>query len=132
MAKRRKDRDTKEHPDPAQKKRRVGHPTHGVLESTAEAKPLAGRAVLVTGAARRIGRQIALAMARAGADVAITYRTSEGEAEHTTAQLAELGGRVLGVRCDVRDVLNVHEMVQEVVSQLGRLDILVNNAAVYE
>lgn len=105
---------------------------HGVLESTAQAKPLSGRVALVTGAARRIGRQIALALARAGADVAITFRTSERDAHHTIEQIDAGGARGLAIRCDVRDVLNVQEMVEEVGREFGRLDIVVNNAAIYE
>ena len=54
-------------------------------------KPLAGKAALVTGAAKRIGRAIALALAEAGADVAITYRNSAGEAERTADELRALG-----------------------------------------
>jgi hypothetical protein len=86
----------------------------------------------LTGAARRIGRQIALALGRAGAGIALTYRSSERDAEHTMAQLAEIGVDALAARCDIRDPLKVRETVAEVVHQMGRLDILVNNAAVYE
>ena len=95
-------------------------------------KILAGKSALVTGGARRIGRTIALALAEAGANVAITYRGSQSEAEDTVRALAEFGGEAMAVRCDVRDALNVRECVGEVASEFGGLDLLVNNAGVFE
>ena len=93
---------------------------------------MAGKLVLVTGGARRIGRGIAVAMARAGADVAITYRTSAWEARRTVRELERLGGRAMAVRCDVRSERSVRAAVGAVVRRLGGLDVLVNNAGVYE
>jgi 3-oxoacyl-[acyl-carrier protein] reductase/pteridine reductase len=93
---------------------------------------LHGKVALVTGAAKRIGREIALELARAGASVAITYNTSQRDAEKTIADLGKLGVQALAIRCDVRDELNVEETLREVVRELGRLDILVNNAAIYQ
>jgi NAD(P)-dependent dehydrogenase (short-subunit alcohol dehydrogenase family) len=93
---------------------------------------LRGKVALVTGAAKRIGREIALDLAREGANVCITYNTSEREAEKTVADLSKLGVQALAIRCDVRDALNVKETLRETVRELGRLDILVNNAAIYE
>jgi 3-oxoacyl-[acyl-carrier protein] reductase/pteridine reductase len=92
---------------------------------------LQGRVALVTGAAKRIGREIALDLARAGADVAITYNASQAEAEQTLADLAALEVDAIALRCDVRDELNVQETVREVIRDMGGLDILVNNAAIY-
>ena len=94
-------------------------------------EPLAGKSALVTGGARRIGRAIALALAQAGADVAISYRTAQPEAEQTAAEIAALGRRSLAVPCDVRSEASVRAAVGAVVSAFGRLDILVNNAAVF-
>ena len=94
--------------------------------------PLAGKAVLVTGAAKRIGRSIALRLAGAGANVAITYLGSQVEAEATLRDLAALGVEALAVRADLRDSLSIQEMVAKVVAGFGRLDILVNNAGVFE
>lgn len=94
--------------------------------------PLEGKTALVTGGARRIGRAIALALARAGADVALTYRNSRSEAQKTIEEIAVLGRRSLAVACDVRSEDSVREAVKTTVSVLGRLDVLVNNAAVYE
>jgi NAD(P)-dependent dehydrogenase (short-subunit alcohol dehydrogenase family) len=93
---------------------------------------LSGKTVLVTGAARRLGRAIALAAAEAGANVAITYRTSAREAESLVAELARHGGEALALRCDVTDETSVSEMVKEAASELGGIDVLVNNAAIYE
>jgi 3-oxoacyl-[acyl-carrier protein] reductase/pteridine reductase len=94
--------------------------------------PLSGKTLLVTGAARRLGRAIALAAAESGAHVAITYRTSEREAEALVEALAMQDVEALAVRCDVTDEKNVREMVKEVASDLGGIDVLVNNAANYE
>src|ERR1035438_4561337 len=84
--------------------------------------PLSGRVVLVTGAAKRLGRAIALASAQQGADVAITYRESEREARKLVAKLARLGVEALSVRCDVGDETSVREMVKEVARTLGGID----------
>ena len=74
---------------------------------------LSGKTVLVTGAAKRLGRAIALAAAEAGANVAITYRTSAREAESLIAELAKHGGEALALRCDVTDETSVSEMEKE-------------------
>jgi len=63
---------------------------------------LSGKSALVTGGARRIGREIALALARAGADVAITYLNSTAEAARTAEEIASLGRKALAVKADVR------------------------------
>ena len=93
---------------------------------------LAGKIVLVTGAAKRLGRATALAAARSGADVAITYLESEREARKLVGELAALGSAALAVRCNVADEMSVREMVREVSGELGGIDVLVNNAANYE
>ena len=97
-----------------------------------EEKPLARKIVLVTGAAKRLGRATALAAARDGADVAITYLESERAAHALVGELARHGGAAFAVRCDVTDETSVREMVKEVVRELGGIDVLVNNAANYE
>ena len=93
---------------------------------------LSGKSALVTGGARRIGREIALTLARAGADVAITYRNSEAEALQTSEAIESLGCRALAVECDVRSESSVRAAVHAVQQRFGRLDLLVNNAAVFE
>jgi 3-oxoacyl-[acyl-carrier protein] reductase/pteridine reductase len=95
-------------------------------------RALAGKIVLVTGAAKRLGRAIALAVARNGADVAITYLKSEPAARGLVGELAKHGGAALAVRCDITDEISVREMVKEVAGELGGIDVLVNNAANYE
>lgn len=93
---------------------------------------LSGKTVLVTGAAKRLGRATALAAAKNGADVAITYRESGREARTLVAELAKHGVEALAVRCDVTDEKSVREMVKEVAREFGGIDVLVNNAANYE
>jgi NAD(P)-dependent dehydrogenase (short-subunit alcohol dehydrogenase family) len=95
-------------------------------------KPLAGKVALVTGGARRLGRASALALAEAGADVAITFRKSAGDAGKTVADLKQAGGRALAVRCDVTDPKSVAAAVKAVVKKFGGIDILINNAGNYE
>jgi NAD(P)-dependent dehydrogenase (short-subunit alcohol dehydrogenase family) len=97
-----------------------------------EMKPLRGKTALVTGAARRLGRASALALAGAGADVAITFRKSAREARETVVDLSGLGVRAFALRCDVTDEASVRAMMKEAGRELGRIDILVNNAANYE
>jgi 3-oxoacyl-[acyl-carrier protein] reductase/pteridine reductase len=93
---------------------------------------LVGKSALVTGGARRIGRGIALALAEAGADVAITFRTSQAEAVDTARKVESFGRRALAVECDVRSEVSVRAAVTATMSRFGRLDLLVNNAAVFE
>jgi NAD(P)-dependent dehydrogenase (short-subunit alcohol dehydrogenase family) len=93
---------------------------------------LKGKVAVVTGAARRIGREIALELARAGADVAITFQTSVKDARRTMTDVTAFGGRGIALHCDVRDEASVRSMVMEVRRELGGIDILVNNAATYE
>ena len=94
--------------------------------------PLLGKTALMTGGAKRLGRCSALALARAGADVVITYNRSAREAQHTVVDLAGLGVRAFALKCDVTDEKSVRSMVREAVLELGAIDILVNNAANYE
>jgi 3-oxoacyl-[acyl-carrier protein] reductase/pteridine reductase len=94
--------------------------------------PLHGKSALVSGGARRIGREIALALARAGADVAITYRTSLAQATQTASEIEALGCRALAVECDVRSEASVRSAIAATTARFGRLDLLINNAAVFE
>ena len=87
--------------------------------------------MLVTGGARRLGRAIALAMAEAGADLAITYRESVREAEETADALQTAGANAIALRCDVTEEDSVFKMLQGAMREFGRLDILVNNAGTY-
>jgi len=93
---------------------------------------LSGKSALVTGGARRIGRGIALALASAGANVAITYRNAKSEAEQTARDLEAVGGRALAVPCDVRSETSVRAGVAATLAAFGQLDVLVNNAAIFD
>jgi pteridine reductase len=93
---------------------------------------LQGKVALVTGASRRIGRVLALALAKAGANVAITYRDSEAQAQQTRKELEALGIKAFAIRCDVRNPKAVEDAVAGVMQQFGRLDLLVNNAGIFE
>ncbi len=93
---------------------------------------LKGKTALVTGGGRRIGREIALALAAAGANVAITYLRSQREAGRTAEEIRRHGARALALSCDVRDEKSVRKAIKNAVSEFGGLDLLVNNAAIYE
>ncbi len=92
---------------------------------------LQGKSALVTGGARRIGRGIALALARAGADVAISHRNSREAAAETASEIEAVGRRALAVECDVRSEPSVRAAIAATTGRFGRLDVLVNNAALF-
>ncbi len=92
---------------------------------------LNGKSALVTGGARRIGRTIALELARAGADLTITFRESESEAKQTVRQIEALGRRAQAIPCDVRSETSVRAAIAAAAAFHQHIDILVNNAAVY-
>jgi 3-oxoacyl-[acyl-carrier protein] reductase len=91
---------------------------------------LTGRIALVTGASRGIGRAVALALAGAGADIAINYRTSADAAREVESQIAALGRRAAAVQADVALAADVARLVRTVEERLGGIDILVNNAGI--
>ena len=93
---------------------------------------LDGRVVLVTGAARRVGRAIALRFARAGCHIAVHHLSSSREAEQTAAQCRALGASAETFRADLGDPAAAAALVPEVLARLGRLDVLVNNASVFK
>src|ERR1700758_5223156 len=97
---------------------------------TAE-KLLARQVALVTGAAKRIGRSIALRLAKEGADVVGNYATSEAEAEGLASEIQSLGRRPPPQKADVSQRAEVHRMFGAVEKEFGRLDILVNNAGMF-
>lgn len=91
---------------------------------------LQGKAVLVTGASRGIGREIALELARQGANVAVNYSGSEARAQEVVAEIQALGCEAFAVQCDVANSESVTEMVKSAIERFGKLDILVNNAGI--
>lgn len=86
---------------------------------------------MVTGAAKRIGRAIALALAEEGASIVITYRSSRREAQGTVEALASHGGVAYAVFCELNDPQSIEEAVASAAGHLGHLDLLVNNAGVF-
>lgn len=90
---------------------------------------LEGRVALVTGASRGIGRATAVALGRAGAQVAVNYRSHQEEAEEVVQAIRDAGSRALLVQADVADALAVEQMVERTVEEFGKLDIAVSNAA---
>ncbi|MBT2687997.1 3-oxoacyl-[acyl-carrier-protein] reductase [Bacillus sp. ISL-47] len=91
---------------------------------------LEGKAALVTGASRGIGREIALGLAKQGADIAVNYSGSEKRANEVVDEIKALGRNAFAVQCDVSDSESVANMVKETIEKFGKLDILVNNAGI--
>ncbi len=89
---------------------------------------LKGKVAIVTGAGRNLGRAIALSLAEAGANVAVTSRTLS-EIRRTEQEIKEKGQKALAISMDVTDLNKVERAVQKIASEFGRIDILVNNAA---
>lgn len=97
---------------------------------TESQKQFSGRAAIITGATRGIGRAIALELARRGADVAFNYAKSAEAAESLTKEIEALGVRALASQCDVANTEAAAEMVKQVKETFGRIDFLVNNAGI--
>ena len=96
-----------------------------------QVKKLAGTVALVTGGAVRVGRAIALALAADGADVVIGYQRSSAAARATVAALESQGTRAVAIRADLAVPSEARRLVAETARRLGRLDLLVNNAAIF-
>jgi NAD(P)-dependent dehydrogenase (short-subunit alcohol dehydrogenase family) len=90
-----------------------------------------GKVALVTGAAKRIGRSVALRLAAEGADVIVNYRSSKAEADDVVAQITAMGRRSIGVQGNVAKRSDVLALFAAVEKEFGRLDILVNNAGIF-
>jgi NAD(P)-dependent dehydrogenase (short-subunit alcohol dehydrogenase family) len=96
------------------------------------AMQIEGKTALVTGGAHRLGRLFVLALAEAGADVAINYRSSRAAAWSTQQEVTALGRRAIAVRADVSRPAAVRRLVDAARTAFGRLDILVNSASLFE
>jgi 3-oxoacyl-[acyl-carrier protein] reductase len=94
------------------------------------APDLNGHTALVTGGSRGIGAAIAVALAEAGAAVAVNYRERAGDAEAVAAKIKSMGGRAIAVAADVSQAASVASMVDQATAALGAIDILVNNAGI--
>jgi len=90
-----------------------------------------GRRVLITGGAKRLGREISLALARRGADVVVHFHSSPGPAEALCEEIRRLGGRAIPVQGDLAEERDVEAVFREARDTLGGLDLLVNNAAIF-
>src|SRR3990172_7970375 len=90
---------------------------------------LTGRVALITGGSRGIGRACSLRLAEAGADIVINYVTSQSAAERVAEEIQALGRNVAVVKADVSQQVDIQSMIEFVGETLGRLDILVSNAA---
>jgi pteridine reductase len=93
---------------------------------------LEGMVALVTGGALRIGRALALALAGRGAAVAVHYGNSAAAAAETVASIRDSGGRAEAFQADLRDISLADQLIEQAAKRLGRVDILVNSAAVFE
>ncbi len=91
-----------------------------------------GKVALVTGGARRLGRELALGLARAGADVAVNYHRVATEAQEVVREIEALGRRGVAVPADVASGADVRSMLEAVTAQLGGLHIVVNSASTFE
>jgi NAD(P)-dependent dehydrogenase (short-subunit alcohol dehydrogenase family) len=96
------------------------------------AQPGRARVALVTGAGRRIGREIALGMAQAGWDVAVHYRASQAEADELVHAIRALGRRAVALHADLADEHAVRALPRQAAHLLGGLDCIVNNASLFE
>ena len=94
-------------------------------------KPLEGQVALVTGAAKRIGRSIALRLAADGAAIVVNYKTSRGETETLVREIQDAKAKAAAIQADVSKRTEVEKMFAHVEREFGRLDILVNNAGIF-
>ena len=94
-----------------------------------EAKKMAGKVALVTGAGKRLGRAIALCLADEGADVVVHYGASAKEAAEVVGKIEEMGQRAVAIQANLRNVDGIRKLFLDAGNELGRLDLLVNSAA---
>jgi NAD(P)-dependent dehydrogenase (short-subunit alcohol dehydrogenase family) len=93
---------------------------------------LKGKVMLVTGGAHRVGKAIALCLAEKGADIVITYQSSESEARQTVTEITKLGVKAVALHCDQQEVDQIQGVINEISRQFDRLDGLVNCASIMQ
>jgi NAD(P)-dependent dehydrogenase (short-subunit alcohol dehydrogenase family) len=93
---------------------------------------LKGKTALITGAARRLGKAVALALAKQGANVAFTFHRSAAEAKYTLAEIQRQGAKAMALECDLREEKNIQRAVEETRQRFGAVDLLINNAGVFQ
>jgi NAD(P)-dependent dehydrogenase (short-subunit alcohol dehydrogenase family) len=91
-----------------------------------------GKVALITGAGRRVGRSLALALGDAGCRVAVHYGQSEKDAQDTAALIQSMGSEAITIQADLEDPVQVKSLASSVASQLGPIEILVNNASIFD
>ncbi len=89
------------------------------------------KVALVTGSGRRLGRQIAIALAEAGFDIVVNYNQSGDEAKKTLQRIKELGRDVIAIKADITKSNQVKKMIEKAIEKFGQIDVLVNNAAIF-
>ena len=102
------------------------------MKSSASASPKAKKCVLVTGAAKRVGRAIAIHFAEQGWDVAVHFGQSKAEADETVAAIQKLGARAMAFQADLASESEITALFQAVTAKLGNLDCIVNSASLFE
>ena len=88
------------------------------------------KVVLITGSSRGVGRATALEFSKEGATVIVNYSNSEEKANSLINEIEALGSNAIAIKCDVSEENQVKNMIEEIISKFGKLDILVNNAAI--
>ena len=101
-----------------------------VVEKTDFIKPLEGKVAIVTGGSRGIGAEIAKALARNGAQVAINYQSSYEKANAIVKEIEQEGGTAFAYKADVMAADNIQKFIEEVIKRFGQIDILINNAGI--
>ena len=92
---------------------------------------LSGKVALVTGGAKRVGKAIVFALAQRGCKLVVHYHTSQTEAEETAQELQNAGHEALALQADISREADVERMIEQALERFGRIDVLVNNAALF-